>query len=1087
MAKSDVVRVGGKLVQRPEKGDKAAEQRFKKTVEKEQKRARRENLKEVAQKIDKQFKDTQFQTVEQAKEELQKIKKQNPEVYKFMNVKPQTFEKQQNKRIERIKNRIERREKDIEESKKDEDRYRDRGDEKREIREEAQQRGYREEIEELKKFLPRFQKGEIINPKKVIDFAERVGEAKEKEEEAEELRELQEKKIAKQIAKGAGNVEKISYKDGVPSSVKVDGKTISLEGLSKKERKDIELGSVKRAKVKNLNRKVQQGKVLSPEDFEQARKLGIKPNELLEAAAKQFEIEQELKELKKQKKAQESKIDKSFKKAGLTFVAKAFTPKQKKKILNRLTGPRRAKVAAIRTNPNLKPLEKERKLREELDISPKTVGGDEFKRDLFDELKKIREIKDKRLRDKLNTIKPGKDFNPRLSKDTVNKLEDLRRKAIRKDKNALAAIYGLTALPVAAVDVAIDDAIALANIIKNPKQTFEAIKNLEKKDILRAGGNFGKKLTEGDPRAVSEFVTAVAPIKIPGSGKLMAKISKDINKISNAVSDFKYTQNLVKGSGKITIVTRGINQANEAFESTIKLTFRPKQKIVFGTNTLKKNGKTIRQNIRLKDEGAFYVDKNTGIKIPKSVKKVDDIILKSEEVKAKVLSKEDVFRANFDGSIAIGDRSQKLQKVIRSRGRKSELERLQEFRIEQAFGEDMTGKNINEIAATNKFKDRIKSITKKSPDKKTPKEFEDMTQFLESIRYDKEILNGIDKRTRLAYALGLNKNTAQKLIKGIEQDIKNGYIIVRKGKSYATGSFETIKPSRFQLGPSFAFKKPGLLDKAKKLETGGVRTPQTIRIPDLDSIIYLPSKLPKGIKVPGAFFKIAAKYGLAEKYDFKGLSKAEKQRQLKKIKEKQKTKQKTPSKAKEKAKLPEKAKKPATKTKTKQKTPAKGKVKTKKPAQIKKPRVTTPRIKSPTPRPPRIRIPNFDNLPKDPKPQRQGYVIRIKRGNQIIRQTDQLLPRNRAENLAREIVDGKRQGAPLSKEYEIVKAGKTNIKDVKNKILSNKFRTRKTSKNILAVEELQKYRTDTKLEKKASPKKKITNKKKSNSKKKSKK
>jgi len=1084
MAKSDVVRVGGKLVQRPKKGDSAGEKRFKESVEREQKRARRENLKEVAQKIDEQFKETQFQTVQQAKEQLEKIKKQNPKVYKFMNVKPSTFEKQQNKRIDMIKGDIQRLEENKEKLRRREDKYKDRGDLERAAKYEARYKGNIEEIRELKKFLPRLKKGEILDPKKISDFASAKAKQEERKELNEELQELQEKKIAKQIAKGGGDVEKISYKNGVPSSVRVNGKTVSLKGLSKKEKEGIKLGSVKRGEIKNINKKIKQGKALTVKDFEKARELGINPNDLLGAAANAFKIEKELEQLKKkQKRVQESQIDKSFKDAGLKFITKAFTPDQKKKILNRLTAPTRAKVAAIRVNPNLKPIEKEKRLREVLDISPKTVGDDEFKRDLFDELKRIREIKDKRLRDKLNTIKPGKDFNPRLSKDTVNKLEDLRRKAIRKDENALAAIYGLTALPVAAIDVAIDDAIALANIIKNPKQTFEAIKNLKKKDILRAGGNFGQKLRKGNPRAVSELVTAIAPIKIPGSSKLMAKISKDINKISNAVSDFKYTQNLVKGSGEITIVTRGINQANEAFESTIKLAFRPKQKIVFGTNTLKKKGKTIKQNIKLKDEGAFYIDKNTGVKIPKSAKKVEDIVVKSEEVKAKILSKEDVFRANFDGTVAIGERSKKLQKTIKAKGKKSQVEKLQEFRIEQALGEDMVGKNINEIAATKKLKDRIRTVTRKSPNKKTPKEFEDMTQFLESIRYDKEILNGIDKRTRLAYALGLNKNTAQRLIKGVEQDIKNGYIIVRNGKSYATGSFETVKPSRFQLGPSFAFKNPKVLDKAKKLETGRLKTPQTIRIPDLDSLIYLPSKLPKGIKVPGAFFKLARKYGLAEKYDFKGMSKVEKQKQLKRIKEKQKI----PSKVKEKVKTPEKAKKPATKTKGKQRIPSKSRLRTKKPKPIRKPRVITPKIKTIIPRVPRIRIPKLNNLPKDPNPQRQGYIIRIKRGNQVIRQTDQLLPRNRAENLAREIVDGKRQGAPLSKEYEIVKAGKTNIKDVKNKILSNKFITRKTTKNILAVEELQKYRRDNKLEKKASPKKKTTNKKKSNSKKKSKK
>jgi hypothetical protein len=79
-----------------------------------------------------------------------------------------------------------------------------------------------------------------------------------------------------------------------------------------------------------------------------------------------------------------------------------------------------------------------------------------------------------------------------------------------------------------------------------------------------------------------------------------------------------------------------------------------------------------------------------------------------------------------------------------------------------------------------------------------------------------------------------------------------------------------------------------------------------------------------------------------------------------------------------------------------------------------------------------------------------------------------VLPKRRATNLARQIVDGKKGNFPLSASYSLEKTRKTNIADVKRTILENKFRTKKTkSPKVQESVEKKKYRIDTKQEKKA--------------------
>jgi len=126
----------------------------------------------------------------------------------------------------------------------------------------------------------------------------------------------------------------------------------------------------------------------------------------------------------------------------------------------------------------------------------------------------------------------------------------------------------------------------------------------------------------------------------------------------------------------------------------------------------------------------------------------------------------------------------------------------------------------------------------------------------------------------------------------------------------------------------------------------------------------------------------------------------------------------------------------------------------------------------PTQTPPvrNITIPKFKNLKKGGR--RIGYIIQIKDGNKIVGATTKLLPKNRAINLARRIVD---KNARVSQ--QIVRKGYTDIEDVKTTILNQKFRAKK-SKNpkVRAEVEKRKYRRDQPLEKKEISKKKKTTK-----------
>lgn len=100
------------------------------------------------------------------------------------------------------------------------------------------------------------------------------------------------------------------------------------------------------------------------------------------------------------------------------------------------------------------------------------------------------------------------------------------------------------------------------------------------------------------------------------------------------------------------------------------------------------------------------------------------------------------------------------------------------------------------------------------------------------------------------------------------------------------------------------------------------------------------------------------------------------------------------------------------------------------------------------------------------KGSRQGYIIRIKEGNRIVRISTINLPRNRATNIMRSFLDNNIQASG-----EIVPRGRTPIVDVKKTILSNKFRVKRGKNRLVRRNvEKRKFRLDKAGEKKISKK-----------------
>jgi len=233
---------------------------------------RRTKQRETAQKVSQQFKKANFKTVQQAKDELKKYKKENPTIGDMLSISEKTFDKQQQDRIKKIDEKIKRVEKQEQEADKDGDK--------------AREEGYEAEARELKKFKRDLKSGKIFDVKKAFDIADDAGDRERRKESLEQKREKQLEKISKRVARGDLPVNKIEYKDGKPVKVEVQGVSIPLLNLSNKQRKNIKLSSVRVAEQKNeLKSELEKATKGKKPDTRKLFNLGFTGNQVTEIVA----------------------------------------------------------------------------------------------------------------------------------------------------------------------------------------------------------------------------------------------------------------------------------------------------------------------------------------------------------------------------------------------------------------------------------------------------------------------------------------------------------------------------------------------------------------------------------------------------------------------------------------------------------------------------------------------------------------------------------------------------------------------------------------------------------------------------------
>lgn len=374
------------------------------------------------------------------------------------------------------------------------------------------------------------------------------------------------------------------------------------------------------------------------------------------------------------------------------------------------------------------------------------------------------------------------------------------------------------------------------------------------------------------------------------------------------ISDFKVNQNLKTGTTRFDIDTKGVFTNGEKFTSKTVLRLDNVENKLFGNTVIKTKDQTITKNLSFEDKGAFYLDKKNNIKIPKQKIAVKNAVSNIKETKITPSKSEQA--RGFEGVVLYGTKDKTKGRVVKTDKGQTIVKSESQTKFETAYKNDKT------ILSTREYEKKtgnIKSIFKKSRDNRTPKEDDFAVKLIESLDFDQELLKGVDRRTRTAEALNISPKEANKLLKDVDKLKEEGYIILREGKARATGTFEKLKPNKTNLGVTFLlkildsipnFNRRGLalrkskkamaqlspiqrevLKKVKKTKGGVYEVPTTLKIPQLDSIIYIPrtTKYINRIKIPSKYFRIGKLFGFARDYKFDKISETQKISELKKI------------------------------------------------------------------------------------------------------------------------------------------------------------------------------------------------------------
>lgn len=580
----------------------------------------------------------------------------------------------------------------------------------------------------------------------------------------------------------------------------------------------------------------------------------------------------------------------------------------------------------------------------------------------------------------------------------------------------------------AAEDVGIIKSTISRSRIKNVIDNFS---------LAAIGAGLGKLVQSQDPflrtQGLLSVIPFVAPIKVISTLKIIDTIKPTFKtkinaKTGNSVTIIKRQGELSNGD-KVKIVTE-LKSSGKTGDVKVK-------------NKVTRNGKTKTDTTLLKNEGGFFKDTKTGKIIEKGQVTPDRITYKITQVTTDIKPKRNIISGDTITIVGRGTASSKTVRGVIAAGKKSEVTITRVSKLDAAVNKALRPidvvafKQFFTVTATRK---RIRASKKISE--------ADLTRFLQAVRFEKEIVLGLDRRGRVARALGLRRESpiVKNISKLTNEQIK---ILTGKGVIRAEGVIEgfVIKKVKTKRNALFESKKASTLffngnkltiPKGKSIPKSELNTvfniPKKITVPKLRSHIKNLRRLKvKGIIPAGRF-----KNYLTQANDF-----IDKQKQPTKIPVK------LPARLKAAVRIPARARK----TKGVSKTKAKLKPTPRPSRKIRLPRLKAPGIVIPLLL--RIRLKGLRR-----KGSRAGFIIRIKEGKTVIEESKDLLPRKRAINVMRKRLDNTPQASGAT-----IKRGKTSIVDVKKTILNNKFRIKRSKSKLVQIQvEKRKFRLDTKGE-----------------------
>ena len=1014
---SKFVRVGKKVIRIPT--TQSQKKRFEKVVNVEQTRLQQEALKRKAAEIDNIFMGTTFNSVTEFKQEISKIPTEIRGLMKFNLNKVIEIQK---KSIQPLFNRLKiAQERASTQSSK------------------SSRKGWNAEANALSNLIPQL-KGKILSSGQV-----------------------------KSILNQAGKI-----RSATQNKVKKEEKQIKLINFNTKRGKQQQL---------KIDKFIGKGLTIG-----ELRKKGLSFKEISQIGQVQLN-----KSLIQDQQKQFSK--------SLGGLDKFLTPAQKKKlfisnVLTSKVSPIQNKLLKIDKNKNLNPIQKENKKRELLGINP----GNPEKQGLFPKLS------NQEIKNLLNTI----GIVPATKTNPVRKLENYLRNEyfriankpanLRTNKeNVLILLLGESAAVVGTVRKVPGVVWNVVTAFFSPVETVKGIYKLAtdkatQQEVSRLGGEFGKKVQRGDPDAFSTFMAEM--LGTLGIGKIgeikqLAKLSPNyvkmvngkfvLRKLPKETFTVKGRERFLKQRVQKPSIKRPFSSILDFLKGRKAGQFKRFTKdpgLILKSQSVESGGKPLSKQIELAGKEITAVN---------TAKEQLTSWLKRKQIIRKPIPGEDDFPNSIKTILNKFDNGRKLTSSEFARVNKwlqkniapniTLLERSLYLDPEKGvrisrLGIDKTRTaTLRDILRGNfRLFDRQKPqvlIFENVKVAKFPKTLKDIEAKLKAGKQ----LTTKETNRLIAWQIktgsGKFKPIGSTIYRGgieLEVTLAPGEVIKRikqigftfiEGKKVNFVTAEVWKPTK------------ALLEKINKAKEGKLTNKQ---IKALEK--SLSKKLGRKIRVETPNLKKFDRKASRENLPIlrvKGkairvLTSVRKSTPRKSTPRKPTSRKPTPRKPTPRKPTPRKS----TPRKSTPRKPTPRKSTPRKPTPRKPtPRKPTPR--KPTPRKPTPRkstpptriipIPRSKSLKR--KGKRTGYIIQIKKGNKIVGVTKKLLPKNRAINLARKIVDRNARAS-----QQIVVRGVTDIEDVKNTVLNNKFRLKRSNNKKVRLEvEKRKYRIDSKEEK----------------------